>query len=136
VKKEKELIEQIETMIQKSHRTLEQAKILFKEGAYDGATSRSYYAIFHLLQAVLLTKNLSFSKHSGVIGGFSHHFIKTGIFPEEFGEIIQRLRSDREIGDYDYEKTISDETAEEDIQDAEKIVSKIENYLVDFIRSE
>jgi uncharacterized protein (UPF0332 family) len=136
VKKEKELIEQIEVMIQKSLRTLQQAKALFKEGAYDGATSRSYYAVFHLLQAALLTKNLSYSKHSGVIGGFSHHFIKTGIFPDEFGEIIHRLREDREIGDYDYEKTISDETAEEDIQDAEKIIARIENYLMDFIRSE
>ena len=46
------------------------------------------------------------------------------------------MREDREIGDYDYEKTISDETAEEDIQDAEKIIARIENYLIDFIKSE
>jgi len=136
VKKEKELIEQIETMIQKSHRTLQQAKTLFKEGGYDGATSRCYYAVFHLLQAALLTKNLSYSKHSGVIGNFSHHFIKTGIFPDEFGQIIHRLREHREIGDYDYEKMISDETAEENIQDAQKIMVRIENYLMNFIRNE
>jgi len=64
------------------------------------SSSRAYYAVFHIMQAALLTKNLTYKKHSGVISAFSKQFIKTGIFPKEFARYIKSLRSDRETSDY------------------------------------
>ena len=43
---------------------------ILKEGDYESSVSRTYYAMFYCAQAILLTKNLSFSSHKGVISAF------------------------------------------------------------------
>ena len=98
-------------MVEKGGRALQAARDHLSKGDADFASSKAYYAVFHLMQAVLLTKGLTFSKHAGVISGFSEHFIKPGIFQAEFGGIIQRLRKDRELGDYGYQISVNIEEA-------------------------
>ena len=131
-----ELRKQILVMADKSERSLEDAKILHIQKRYEASSSRAYYSAFHIMQAVLLTKNLSYSKHSGVIGGFSQYFIKTGVFPKEFAEIIDTLREDRENGDYSYEMLIDEGKAKQDIENAEKIILAIKKYLDNFIKGD
>ncbi len=63
--------EEVEKLIKKGHRSLEVAKEIFNDGHYDFAVSRAYYAVFYLAEAALLSKGLSFSKHSGVIAAFN-----------------------------------------------------------------
>ncbi len=53
----KKLKKEIKAIIEKSHRILGDAKILFSEARYESATSRAYYSVFHIMQAALLTKN-------------------------------------------------------------------------------
>jgi uncharacterized protein (UPF0332 family) len=84
-KKEK-LNRQLGLMLDKAHRSLEAAKVLLHEEDFGAVSAKSYYAVFHMLQAVLLTKGLSFSKHLTVINVFSNQFIKHGIFPREFSK--------------------------------------------------
>lgn len=122
------LKQQIKAVVEKAHRSLEVAKILYSKENFESA-SRAYYAVFHMMQAALLTKGISYSKHSGVISGFSEHFIKSSIFSKGFGAEILKLRKDREIGDYGYEITVTKDMAEGDIQVAEKIVNAVEAYL-------
>ena len=81
------------------------------------------------MEAVLLTKNLSFSKHAGVISAFNQHFVKTGIFPKDFSKNISRLFRERETGDYDFVLSINEEDAREDARIAEKMVNMIVEYL-------
>ncbi|HEY4717309.1 MAG TPA: HEPN domain-containing protein [bacterium] len=42
---------------------LKSAELLLKEEDYESSISRAYYAMFYSAQAMLLTKNLSFSSH-------------------------------------------------------------------------
>lgn len=121
-------------MIKKSSQSLETARMLFEQTKFEAVSSQSYYAVFHILQAVLLTKNLSFAKHSGVISAFSKFFIKERIFPEDFGRKIKDLRKDRELGDYDYFCHISSERAATDLKNAEEIMKAIKKYLLDFLK--
>lgn len=107
-----ELKNQIEKIIRKSQRALKTARDNFNNNDYEAASSKAYYAVFHIVQAALLLKKLSYSKHSGVIGGFSKEFIKTGIFPKNFSKKIRNLLQDREISDYSYSLTIEREQAE------------------------
>lgn len=125
---EESLKQQIISMRQKAEETLQDAKVLFDLGRYGAVSSRAYYAVFHMLQAVLLTKELSFSKHSGVISGFSRYFVKEGIFPPEYAEKIKELWKNREIGDYGYEKKINEIEARKSIEDATLIVKDFEKY--------
>jgi hypothetical protein len=46
-------------MMKKATDTLEVAKRLHSYGCYNDAASRAYYALFHALQAALLTKGVT-----------------------------------------------------------------------------
>lgn len=123
------LPEKYHPIIQKAFRSLESARRNAANEDYDFASSRAYYAAFYAMECVLLTKSLSFSKHSAVISAFNQHFIKTGIFPKEFSKMISRLFRERQIGDYDFGISINQEDAQQDIILAEKIVTAICQYL-------
>lgn len=117
-------------IIDKAERSIKAAVRNIEEGDFDFGSSRAYYAAFYAMESVLLTQNLSFSKHAGAISAFNQHFIKNDIFPKEFSKLISRLFRERQIGDYDFSNLISKEDAECDVDVAKKIVSAIKEYLV------
>ena len=125
----KRLSDQLQLMIGKAFRSIAAARRNIEEGDYDFSSSRSYYAAFYAIEAVLLTKKLSFSKHAGVISAFNQHFVKTDIFPKEFSRSISRLFRERQTGDYDFHLSIDEKDAKEDVRTAEKIVNAIAQYL-------
>lgn len=120
---------QLEAMLQKAYRSLASTRSLISSTDYDFASSRAYYASFYAIEAMLLTKQLSFSKHAGVIAAFNQHFIKSGVFPKEFSKMLERLFRNRQTGDYGYEPDLSAEEAEEDMRVAQMIVDHIADYL-------
>lgn len=128
--KDELLRNQLQTMVQKAGRSIAAAKRLIEEGDYDFASSRAYYAAFYAMEAILLTKNLVFSKHSAVIGAFSQYFVRTAIFPKEFSKLISRLFRQRQLGDYEFELSIGKDEALEDVNSAEKVVQTIASHLV------
>lgn len=129
MRKDAEFARQIKVMMNKARDALNVAKQLHKQKYYNDAASKAYYAVFHSLQAILLTKGLSFSKHSGVLSAFNKEFIYGGAFAKNFYDKIMRLFKDRQIGDYEYEKEINCESSEGDIADAEMIINAIGEYL-------
>lgn len=124
-----QLRDQLQLMIGKAFRSIAAAHRNVQEGDYDFASSRAYYAAFYAMEAVLLTKELSYSKHAGVISAFNQHFVKTDIFPKEFSKSISRLFRERQTGDYDFDLSIDEKDAKEDARIAEKIVNTIIQYL-------
>ncbi len=78
---------------------------------------------------MLLTQNLSFSSHKGVISAFGKHFVKTGIFPREMGRALNMAFEKRQIGDYEYKFVISKEEAKKILGDGNDFVEKIVQYL-------
>ena len=124
------LNKQLEVMLKKARRSLAAAERHMKEGDYDFASSRAYYATFYVIEAMLLTKNLVFSKHSAVISAFNKHFIRTAIFPKEFSKSITRLFRERQVGDYEFDLSIEQDEAREDLRIAANIVKDIVDYLV------
>jgi len=127
------LRQQLLAMIQKGRRALQAAEDHAAHGDADFAASKAYYAVFHLMQAVLLTKGRTYSKHAGVISGFSEQFIKPGIVPMAFGEAIQRLRKHRELGDYGYQLSVEPDEATRDVHVAAEIVDRLVAYLQPFV---
>ena len=57
----------VQALLEKSQRSLAAATALAKDGFAEAAIARAYYAAFYLAQAALATKDISRSKHSGVI---------------------------------------------------------------------
>lgn len=118
-----------EALIKKAHRYLKSAEILLTDGDFESSVSRAYYAMFYSVEAALLTKNLSFSSHKGVISAFGEHFIKTGTFPKELGRELNRAFEKRQIGDYEYTSLISSEEAAEILDSGKQFVKTLENWL-------
>ncbi|HLF90729.1 MAG TPA: HEPN domain-containing protein [Anaerolineales bacterium] len=108
---------------------LEVARLMLNNDFYTSTINRAYYAIFYAANALLITKGLSSSKHSGVISAFRQHFVKTGHIASEYSEIYGRVMGNRHAGDYELESPITKETAKLDLADAEKFVSEVENTL-------
>lgn len=129
MKSEDDLNAQIKDMIKKANRSLNASKQHIESGDYDFASSRAYYTVFYAMEATLLTKNLSFSKHGGVIASFNQHFVKIGIFPKEFSKWVARLFRERQTGDYLFELSIEKKDADEDVNISEQILTAIEEHL-------
>jgi uncharacterized protein (UPF0332 family) len=60
------------------------AKGLISMGHPRFSEAQSYYTMFYLAQAVLLTKGLTFSSHSAVIAAYGKEFAKTGLLDPKF----------------------------------------------------
>ena len=85
---------------EKSRETLEDAHILFRAGRLFSALNRIYYALFYEVMALLLTKDLSSAKHTGIRALFNEHFIRTGKVSVELGKFFTRMYDFRQKGDY------------------------------------
>jgi uncharacterized protein (UPF0332 family) len=119
----------IKELIKKAKESLKAALKLYEEGFYDFTASRSYYSMFYAVQAMLLTKDLSFSKHSAVIAAFGKEFIKTKEIPEKFHTILNSAFDLRNIGDYGSPGAVSKDKAKVLIEQAKELIKEIEEYL-------
>jgi len=124
-----EAIEIIKKMLLKSRSKLKTAQIDYDNGRYDDSVSRSYYAVYHCISAMLLSKDLHFSSHGETIGAFNKEFVKTKLLPVSFTRTIKKLFNERHRGDYDFESNISSDDAKIGMKGAEKIIVTCEKYL-------
>jgi uncharacterized protein len=85
---------------EKANESLLSAEREFKASAFVFAVNRIYYAAFYGVCAVLLSKGVTFKKHSAVRSSFHSEFIKTGILSSEWGKYYDQLFRDRQEGDY------------------------------------
>jgi len=127
-------LEIVKLMLKKGRKKLESARINFENECFDDAVSRSYYAIFHTISAVLMTKKITCSSHKETIGEFNKEFIKPGTFPKTFAKSIQKLFNERQTGDYDFEEYFGSDIAKEDIDEVIKIIESCEKYLSGFYK--
>ncbi len=77
------------------------ANVLIDDNRLLSAVNRLYYATFYAIQALLLTKNLSSAKHSGVRSLFQQKFVKEGIIQKELGHFYNQLFKNRQKSDYE-----------------------------------
>ena len=116
-------------MLEKAQRALALARAILVRGDYDFAASRAYYAAYYAVLALLRSRGISTSRHSGALSEFGRVFLKTGIFARELGKSLQRLFDDRQRGDYEPGVSVSERDAEQDIAAAERIVTSIETFM-------
>lgn len=124
--KEKDLIK---SQIDKSKEKLDAAKVLLEKGFIDDAISRAYYSIFHAASAVLLSEGITVESHSALKTLFGLHFINSGKIDKKYGRYLNRLKDERENGDYDIFTTFENADAQEAIKETEEFLQSMINYL-------
>jgi uncharacterized protein (UPF0332 family) len=121
--------EEINKLIKKAQRSLKAAIELYKMGDYDFSVSRAYYAMFYCAEGLLLTKEMSFSKHSAVISAFGRYFVKTGLFPTILHFHFLNAFRDRQKGDYEVINEITKSEADAHIKNAKEFLTLTIKYL-------
>lgn len=118
--------------LQRAKETFEDAKILFAKNRLNSTVNRLYYSLFYAVLALLETKNLASSKHSGVRSLFNQHFVKTKIVTKELGRFYAELFHLRQEADYiDYSEFTTEEVVDKlnkckiYLEDIENIVNVI-----------
>ncbi|MCL4859425.1 MAG: HEPN domain-containing protein [Caldilineaceae bacterium] len=115
--------------MEQAYESLRDANTLFATNSLRGAINRAYYAMFYALLALIATKRLGSSKHSGAIASFDREFVKTGIFPRDLSKALHLAFDRRQVHDYGELIAVDDDVVEQALQDADKFVATVETYL-------
>jgi uncharacterized protein (UPF0332 family) len=118
----------IKGFIEKSGQKLNASRALYREGFFEDAVSRAYYAVFHGAQALLFSEGEKATTHKGVVTLFGLLFIKTGKFDKKFGKILVNLKDDRETGDYEIFSWMDEESAGNAVREAEEFLEETQKY--------
>jgi uncharacterized protein (UPF0332 family) len=78
---------------------------------------------------VLITDGFSSKKHSGNIGEFRRKYIKSGIFPIEFSDIIGNAFDIRNDSDYEDFYVVSKEDVTKQAENARTFLTAVEIYI-------
>lgn len=123
------LRELVRLRMQQAGETLREARILSSERAMRGAVNRAYYAMFYAVLAVLATKGLGSSKHSGVISLFDREFVKSGDFPKGLSRSLHAAFEHRQRSDYGEVTEVDESTVVRVIEDATAFIHELSTYL-------
>lgn len=118
-----------ELYLNRAYQDLQAVQGILGQGSYAIAISRAYYAMFYAASALLASKGISRSKHSGVISAFNEYFVKTGLIEAEYARMLAHAFNARLGSDYDVTSDVDKDSAEAVIQDAHRFVDRAEAYL-------
>jgi uncharacterized protein (UPF0332 family) len=127
--KPEQLADLLRFRLEQAHETLREAEILYQESAMRGAVNRAYYAMFYAVMALLATKQLGTSKHSGALALFDREFVKAGLLPRELSRSLHLAFDRRQRYDYGEMTPVTCQVAKEALTDAKAFVVAVETYL-------
>jgi uncharacterized protein (UPF0332 family) len=115
--------------MERAQQAIIEAKTLFDGGLLNAYVNRLYYACFYAVSALLLTKNLSTSKHSYLRSLLHREFVNTGLIPKELGKHFDLMFNNRMKGDYgDFVKFQANEV-EDWLEGTQKFVTHAETLI-------
>jgi len=121
----------IQALVNKAKESLGATRILIRDGYYDFAASRAYYAMFYIAEAMLMQIGQSYNKHSAVISAFGREYVKTGKMDLKFHRWLIDAQDFRNIGDYGIEAHISEDDANSVYEWANEFIDQAEDFLLE-----
>ena len=102
---------------------------LLNEGLWRDAVNRTYYAEFYAVLALLITKGLGTSKHTGAISLFDREFVKKGAFSKELSRNLHGSFDMRQEADYEEMASIGEDEARLCAERSKEFVASVSEYL-------
>ena len=121
--------ELVKFRIDRAMECLEEASLLADKKHYNTCVNRLYYACFYAVNALLVSKDLSSTKHAGVRALFNLHFVKTEIISRELAVVYNDQFELRQESDYQDFFIVEKDTALEFIVPANNFVKQIASHL-------
>ncbi len=120
--------EEVRLYLENAQRDLDASQSNLEAGHYHIVVSRSYYAMFYAASALLASKDIHRSKHSGVHAAFGEYFVKTRIIESEYSKLIMRAFEARLDSDYDMISSTDIGTAKATIEEAKRFIDRALEY--------
>ncbi|MBQ9355944.1 MAG: HEPN domain-containing protein [Prevotella sp.] len=111
--------------LEKAARTFEQVKFNLPSHYWELIANRMYYAVYYAVSALLIANGYTTKTHESVIRSFGLHFVKTGIFPTEYGKLINKLFTLRLTGDYNDHYDLEEEDVIPYLDSTEKLIADV-----------
>jgi len=90
----------IEYRLARARESLDEARLLAADDHWNTCANRLYYACFYAVNALLASRGLAASKHTGVRALLGRHFVRTGQLSKERGAFYNDLFESRQESDY------------------------------------
>lgn len=124
-----EAAREVRLYLDNAHEMLDVAALNLAEGFDGSGINRAYYAIFYAANALLRTRGVARSRHSGVIAAFRTHFVRPGLIEVEYSDIYGRVMDNRHVSDYEVDVPVDPAAAAVDVSDARRFVDRVEQIL-------
>lgn len=126
---DEERIQVVAYRMENARNTLGEVTFHIKQGFYNTAMNRMYYACFYAVSALLVDKGIEAKTHSGVRQMLGMHFVRTGKFPIPLSKFYTDLFDNRQTGDYEDFVYFDEQTTSELYPQAVEFIATIEKML-------
>ena len=116
---------------EKARRFLAQADEMVDLKHWDLAANRYYYACFHAVQALFISRGVNAHSHAGVNTQFSLLFVKQHLVEPRYGSFLARMFQLRQKADYNCAYEISETDIREIICLSHDFVEKVLGLIAD-----
>jgi len=104
--------------LERAEQALRAAEALLGQGLHADSMSRAYYAAFHLVRALLVTRGVEPRSHRGALHLLNREFVRTGLLTSSHNRLLGALQRSRELADYDAAAVFSADDARQQLDDA------------------
>ncbi|MCR5423476.1 MAG: HEPN domain-containing protein [Bacteroidales bacterium] len=115
----------VELELGKANRTYEAAMLMVNNEHWESAANRLYYALYHIVNALLIHDGHQVNTHKGSHALFGQYYIKTGKLPRLYSIIYQKLEAIRDESDYNWAYNITPEDILEKTIPAREMIDAI-----------
>ena len=115
--------------LEQADEALSAAGINLAHDLHRSAVNRAYYAMFYAVLALLASRQLETSRHSGAISLFDQLFVRPGQLPREFSQWLHDAFLNRQAADYGAELTQTGSEVESLLGHAREFVTGVRRHL-------
>ena len=120
---------QTRAYLDKANENIKAGLDLIRDGHYEIAASRAYYAMFYAAEALLTEEGHEFSSHGAVHGAFGKQFTKTGRLDAKFHRYLIDAYRERQAADYDAPAEVGLEEAQTLLDQAKEFLAAAKSLL-------
>lgn len=99
----------IKLQTEKAQRFLQEGDEMLEQKRWDMAANRYYYACYHMVHAVFITRGIATKTHDGTLTELGKHFVLTGKLDRKYGRFYARMIQLRIKADYNSVADVSEQ---------------------------
>jgi uncharacterized protein (UPF0332 family) len=103
----------IKLQTEKAQKFLQEGDEMLGQKRWDMAANRYYYACYHMIHAVFITRGIATKTHDGTLTELGKHFVLTGQLDRKYGRFYARMIQLRIKADYNSIAEVSEQEVNE-----------------------